>query len=742
MYKTAQPACPALLLACLAFAAQGASIKGTVTDPTGAPVPGAQVSLVDRLGVEAQTISAANGAFDLGSHSKLPADARLVIAAPGFATAELPAGEWAQPAMVRLRLAPVVDSVRVVGSAIDAAASEQGGTVSLVSNEEIRRWNESYAADLLRYLPGFQISQSGAAGGAASLFLRGGNSNFSLVEIDGVPVNWFGGYFDFAHLPAEALDHVEAIGGPQSAVYGSYANSGAIDYVTRRPEATASLDVLAEGGSYSERRFGITGSGTLAGWGVVASAGRSDDAGPVANGDYHNEYLLLNVGRRFGRQSLRLNGLFDWNDTGEPGPYGSDPLHDAGGIDLISRGRNNSGSYGGRYEIDLSNRVRQEMTGSFFLENMGYSSPYGFSFDKEMRAQGEARTIFSVSRNDTLAVGFSRAHEEDRNTYFTDANYSLFPMLREETAVYAENRLALGGRLFLNAGVRGEWIQTAAIPSDGYSHPPFAAATVTRANPKLAGAYIARKADRADRKAFGSTRLHGSWGTGMRPPTGFELAYTTNPRLMPERTRSLDAGVEQQLLGGKLSLGATYFYNRYYDLIVGLGGTLAALGHYTTANLANSRAQGAEFSARLRPERWLFVTGSYTRLSTRILSLDGSAAAAPNGYTVGQPLTRRAANSGSLVATVARGRASLDLTGYFRGRALFEEPSLGAAGGLFWDRGYANVGVHLNYALGRGVTAYGNLRNALDRKYEEVFGYPSPRLNFVAGLKWSLGRGK
>jgi outer membrane cobalamin receptor len=740
MRKSGLPACSTVILACLAFAAHGASIKGTVTDPSGAPVSGAQVFLVDRLGVEAQTVSAANGAFELKRPEGGPAGARLVIAAPGFRTAELPADTAAQPAAVKLDLAPVVDSVRVVGSAIDAAASEQGGTVNLISNEDIRRRNESYAADLLRYLPGFQISQSGAPGGAASLFLRGGNSNFNLVEIDGVPVNWFGGYFDFAHLPAEALDHVEAISGPQSAVYGSYANSGAIDYVTRQAGGPGSLDVLAEGGSNYERRFGITATGTPGGWGVVASAGRSDDAGPVANGDYHNEYLLLNVGRRRGRQSLRLNGLFDWNEVGEPGPYGSDPRHDSGGIDLISRGRNYSGSYSGRYEIDLSNRVREELTGSFFLENMGYSSPYGFSFDKEMRAQGEARTIVSVSRNDTLAVGFSRAHEEDRNTYFTNARSELFPMPRDETAVYVENRWALGRRLFLNAGVRGEWIRTAAIPADGYSHPLFPATTVARANPKLAGAYVARQ--EAHRAALGSTRLHGSWGTGMRPPTGFELAYTTNPQLKPERTRSLDGGVEQQLLGGKLSLDATYFYNRYYDLIVGLGGQLAALGHYTTGNLANSRAQGGEFSARLRPERWLFLTGSYTLLRTRILSLDGSAGAAPRGFQVGQPLTRRAENSGSLVATVTRGRASLDLTGYFRGRALFEEPTLGATGGLFWDKGYANVGVHMNYALGHGVTAYGNLRNALDRKYEEVFGYPSPRLNFVAGLKWSLGRGK
>ena len=197
--------------------------------------------------------------------------------------------------------------------------------------------------------------------------------------------------------------------------------------------------------------------------------------------------------------------------------------------------------------------------------------------------------------------------------------------------------------------------------------------------------------------------------------------------------------LEQHLLHDTLSLDATCFYNRYYGLIVGLGGSLSALGHYTTENLANSRAQGAEFSARLRPERWLFVTASYTLLRTRILSLDGTRNAAPAGYQVGQPLTRRADNSGSLVATVARGRASLDVTGSFRGRALFEEPSLGAGGGLYWDKGYSDIGINVNYALGHGVTAYGHLRNALNEHYEEVFGYPSPRLNFVAGMKFGFG---
>ena len=93
-----------------------------------------------------------------------------------------------------------------------------------------------------------------------------------------------------------------------------------------------------------------------------------------------------------------------------------------------------------------------------------------------------------------------------------------------------------------------------------------------------------------------------------------------------------------------------------------------------------------------------------------------------------------------MVATYARGRVNANLTGYFRGTALFEEPALGAGNGLFWNSGYANFGVNVNYELARGLTAYVNLRNAFNQHYEEVFGFPSPRLNFVTGLKWRSSR--
>jgi outer membrane cobalamin receptor len=714
---------------CLFFSVclSAAEVKGTVVDPSGARVAGARVSVVTPLGV-VRSFPSPDGAFACF----LPQGFKLVITAPGFAAKSIAAEDAVPPIVVRLDLAPIVDSVRVAGSAMDVEASRQGGSVTIIPREEIQQRNDPMAVDLLRSAPGVIVGQTGPTGGISGLYIRGGDPKYNLVEIDGVPVNAFGGNFDFSHIPSQELDHVEIVRGPQSAIYGSYANSGVVNFVTRDAESPANLDVVAEGGTYRERRFGVSGGGALAGFGIAASVSQLNTDGPVANSDYRNRNVMLNATRRWGRQSLALHGGFDSSENGVPGPWGSDPMHTFTGIDTVSRNKNEFSDYSAHYRADLSSRVRQELFGAFFLNNNGFTSQlYGFSFNKDLRAQFEARTIVTVTRHYVAAFGVSGGTEHIVNSYITDADYRTFPIRRRDEAIYVENRFEFGGRLFLNAGVRGEFLRTDAIPPDGYSRPYFPAQTITSANPKLAGAYV-----------LGRTRFHASFGTGIRPPGGFDLAYTDNPALKPERTRGADLGLERRLFHDWLALDATYFRTRFYDLIVILGGSLTRLSHFQSDNLANSLAQGGEFSAKLRPASWIFVEASYTLLKTEILSVDGRPGVAPPPFQVGQELIRRPTNSGSVTASVRRGKVAANLTGGFRGSVLDVEPAYGATNGLFRNPGYADVGINLNYALGRGVTAYGNLRNALNRRYEEVLGYPSPKLNFVAGMKWTMTKVK
>ena len=511
------------------------------------------------------------------------------------------------------------------------------------------------ALDLLREAPGVIVNQTGPRGGLASMSVRGGDANYNLVLLDGVPVNSFGiGNFDFAHIPAASLEKVEIIRGAQSAVYGSYANSSVVNFVTRSGDSIPRLDITAEGGSFGEKRFAIGAGGNVLGFDLSVFASRLDTNGPVANADYRNQDLSLAIRRHFRRQALRFGGNYLNSGNGVPGPYGSNPVGLFTGLDLVSRNNNNFATYHGHYEADLGGRVRQEVFGSYFQNNNQFDSPWGPTFNKDVRGSGEARTLVSVSDSYTLAAGVAFHREQVRNSSILDDRMFTFPLDRNQEGIYVENRFRVRSRLFLTAGVRAEMIQTPAIPANPmYGRPAFAAHDLSRVNPKLAAGYV-----------IGGTRLHASFGTGIRPPSGFDLAFTNNPALKPERTVSFDAGVGQRLLRQRLMLDATFFENRFSDLIVSLGGSLATLSAFRTDNLSNSRARGAEFTARVRPHGTVSLAGHYTYLASEILSLNGTSGVAPYYFQVGQWLLRRPRHSGAVTSTFIYRRVSVGRGGH------------------------------------------------------------------------------
>ncbi len=711
--------------------AQAASINGSVVDSSGGAITGAHVALFNRVGLLDERTTGKSGDFVFDD---FPEQSKLIVTAAGFATKTIPA-PLPNPLQIQLQLAPFADSVRVAGSTIDVPASEQASTVNVITSDEIRERNEDQASELMRTLPGVVISQTGGRGGVTSAFIRGGDFNYALVTIDGVPVNsfFYGGGFDFSQIPTDFLDRIEVVQGAQSAVYGPYANSGVVNFVTRSAENSGpALDVIADGGSHGERRFAVSGSGLIDGFGVAASASRIDidSDGNVPNSDWRNENVLLHLNRNGEHQAFSATGNFDSNAEGSPGPYGSDPAGLYSGVDTISRDKNNTSDYGFHYQADLNSRVRGELFGGFFLDNSFYASPYGNSFSKDLRGQAEARTVISVAKNWTMSAGFVWDREEVENTYVTDSNSVIYPLRRDGQGIYWENRFQFG-RLYVQAGVRGDIFETGPILANlnGYpAHGTIPENTYGRVDPKLAAGY----------QLGNGARLHASIGTGIRPPGGEDLAFTTNPNLKPERSLSFDAGASQTFASGKVMVDATYFYTHYADLIVSLGGSLSELSSYTSGNLANAKASGVESSIQFRPARWLTFAGNYTFLDTKVLALNHTQNLAEQYYQVGQQLARRPPQSGSFRLGVTRGRVAGDLIGYIRGDTLDVEPNYGASEGFYTNPGYANLALNLNVGLTHGVTAFGTLRNLLNERYEEIFGYPSPKLTFISGIKWSL----
>ena len=116
---------------------------------------------------------------------------------------------------------------------------------------------------------------------------------------------------------------------------------------------------------------------------------------------------------------------------------------------------------------------------------------------------------------------------------------------------------------------------------------------MTSVNPKIAVAWFVRSSG-------GSfTKVRAAAGTGIRPPDAFEIAFTDNPSLKPERSQSVEGGLDQAFAGGRVTIEATGFYNNYDDLIVAVG-SFEQSSRYRTDNISNARTQGLELAGAFR----------------------------------------------------------------------------------------------------------------------------------------------
>ncbi len=228
-------------------------------------------------------------------------------------------------------------------------------------------------------------------------------------------------------------------------------------------------------------------------------------------------------------------------------------------------------------------------------------------------------------------------------------------------------------------------------------------------------------------------------GTGIRPPDAFEIAFTDNPGLAPERSVSVEAGVVQTLLGGSVQAEATLFHNGYDDLIISVG-RLSGSSRYRTDNIANARARGAEFSLAWRPSAALAARGHYTWLDTAVLAVDGAAGQAASPFAVGDRLLRRPTHQGGVDLTWTGSRLQAFAVATVRGATLDVEPNFGAFGGLFENDGYGIVTLGGAWTLASRLSVHARVVNALGARYEDVLGYPALGRTLYAGLRVAARR--
>jgi outer membrane cobalamin receptor len=710
----------------LGLALSLAELTGIVHDPDGQPVANATVVAIGLNATPLSTRTDEHGRFRFDN---VP-DGRFDITAssPGLIgeVRGVPAGAAAGAAVdITMRVSALNETLVVSAAQIDQPLSRVADTVTIIDGAEINTRQLSFVAEALASVPGLAIARNGGPGTLTSMFPRGGESDFTLVLVDGIRANAFGGGIDLSQVPLGDVERVEVVRGPQSALYGSDAIGGVVQIITKSggaPSATGRV----EGGGRSTRRVAGATSGEVAGWKWQAGGDYFADDGftgtaangqPVSNDDAEERQAWAGSGYRWSH-GTDVQGILRYvaTDRGAPGPYGSDPAARFGGVDRVSRGTTDRRSggirivqpWGGR-----ASRVRQRVEfdkGDYDLLFLSSFAPTEPSESKTRRTHARVQTDAVLTAGFSASGGVEWIREDASSTFITTG-----PVKRNFTGTFGEVRWNGHERFTLQAGVRRDLDTT---------------------NPKVSAAWLVAGEPSTGARAW--TRVRASAGTGMRPPDAFEIAFTDNPALKPERSKSFEVGVTQALAGGIVTLDATTFFNEYDDLIISVG-RLSEISRYRTDNISNARARGLELSAAWRGGPSTLVRGSYTFLDAEIRAIDRTSQAPPP-YHVGDRLLRRPTHQASVDVTWTRTRVSAFATLIARGVTLDAEPAFGPSGGLYENPARAVVDFGGSFRIVRGVDLYARVLNLFDKAYEEVLGFPAPGRTAFAGVRFAAGR--
>src|ERR1700747_2540895 len=324
---------PAVLVLSISSQAQGnlqlAHLSGTLTDSSGSGVGDVQIQAKpegppNSQTPDSQTWSAKSSSSGEYTLDLPPGRYRVQFTRSSFALREiivsLSPGE-SRTLNLRLDLEPLSSNVVVTANSQPTELAQTPAPVDIVGSQEIAERQAVLLPDLLSTQAGISLARTGPIGGLTTIFIDGGNSSFNKVLIDGTPVNFPGGEFDFSNFTLDNVDKVEIVHGAESALYGTDAMSGVVQIVSHRGTTRVpEINLFTEGGSFSSARGGTQVSGLLRKFDYSAAGSYFHTDGQGINDAGLNRGFAGNVGYSFsGTNQIHLTARSNSSFAGSPG---------------------------------------------------------------------------------------------------------------------------------------------------------------------------------------------------------------------------------------------------------------------------------------------------------------------------------------------------------------------------------------------------------------------------------------
>jgi vitamin B12 transporter len=617
--------------------------------------------------------------------------------------------------------------VTATGEATPRALLPQ--SITVLDGADLRSRGVTFLLEALQEVPGTQVVRTGSMGGSTSIFLRGGNSNFVKVMLDGVPLNEPGGRFDFGSFTLENIERIEVVRGPSSVLYGSDAVSGVIHLFTREGgdgDGSAALSAALQAGSLGtwSGEAGARGGSDRSSWSLALGRTDSDGFHPVNN----RFSALVGSGRLALRPddrsrvalSLRVQESryhFPTDGSGEIADLNQFTFDD--GVTLSLEGTRRMGeTLDGRLLL----RAGQAQRG-FENEPDSPADTLGFGYrghrlGNAVRRGADARLTWNGGPVRATG-GVDWEVERERLQSRTESNFGEGPAVSADT--FGEDRWNVAGY--------GQ------VEAEGPGRSRLSLGTRLDRN-EVFGTFLTGQAGVVIPVAQ-LGRLRGSVGTAYKAPTFSQQFADTpfergNPELEPETSSSLEAGWDGGFLGNRLVLGASVFRQDFRKLIQYENrGAQAPTYH----NEDRARSTGMEASASWRWAAGFLAGVDYTRVNARVRTDD------PEEWVDGEAprLLRRpgrhVAGRARAPLPVGSDGASMGLTANHVGSRVDTDFSSFPAARVTLE-GYTTLDLDVQVPL-HSFLATLRVENMADTEYTSVVGFPGKGRMVFLGLRWN-----